>query len=185
MSNYFQRVESHMESEKLAIICPKCYTLNGIIESDKSTKIEVLEDSDISIQQSTIFDIVGTCKKCGEEVEFFTVDHNINMIIRILNEKGYKTRFCCGGHGSEDLLFFSHSTQPYIFFKSIRYLPFLKPLPDGWEIDKEDLTDNMLIMRTHYIKFDSLELYDWVLKLPEVTDEMISFVSDKDILEEE
>lgn len=41
---------------------------------------------------------------------FEAIDSNITYAIRNLNKKGYKTKFCCGGHSHKELIYI------YIYF---------------------------------------------------------------------
>lgn len=76
--------------------------------------------------------------------KMYEMDEIIVPFIRLANKKGYKTRFCCSGHGpigrvldykSEDESEYRKQTgEPYIFFVDNHEF---KQLPPGWYIEKD------------------------------------------------
>lgn len=66
------------------------------------------------------------CGNCGSNL--VKIDELYIVIIKILNQKGYKTTYCCSGHTYEKL------PQSYILFREGIKLPFL---PEGYVIDYE------------------------------------------------
>jgi predicted GNAT family acetyltransferase len=76
--------------------------------------------------------------------KMYEMDEIIVPFIRLANKKGYKTRFCCSGHGpvgrvldykSEDEDEYRKQTgEPYIFFVDNHEF---KQLPPGWYVEKD------------------------------------------------
>ncbi|MGH4117362.1 hypothetical protein [Clostridium sp.] len=66
------------------------------------------------------------CGNCGSKL--VSIDDLYIVIIKILNQKGYTTTYCCSGHTYEKL------PQSYILFGEGIKLPFL---PEGYVIDHE------------------------------------------------
>lgn len=100
-------------------------------------------------------------------VNVVEVDENILEVIRILNGKGYTTKYCCGGHDYDRMI------KTYIMFE--------QPLtgveiPEGF-IYQED--DNVIRCTNHLERFTDIValrkeinrvntiLLDWVVNLPD------------------
>jgi hypothetical protein len=66
------------------------------------------------------------CGNCGSKL--VSIDDLYIVIIKILNQKGYTTTYCCSGHTYEKL------PQSYILFGEGVKLPCL---PEGYVIDHE------------------------------------------------
>ena len=66
------------------------------------------------------------CRNCGSNL--VKIDELYIVIIKILNQKGYTTTYCCSGHIYEKL------PQSYILFGEGIKLP---SLPEGYVIDYE------------------------------------------------
>ena len=66
------------------------------------------------------------CGNCGNKL--IKIDELYIVIIKILNQKGYRTTYCCSGHIYEKL------PQSYILFDEGIKLP---SLPEGYVIDYE------------------------------------------------
>ncbi len=86
----------------------------------------------------------GTCSYCNEDVKFDIIDGNMIEIIRILNEKGYFTLYCCEGHIEPNNEGKEEFTLPYIYFALYKDAEILKehPLPATWELS-EDINLNI------------------------------------------
>lgn len=54
-----------------------------------------------------------------KDEEYFEVDDSIARTIQILNQRGYKTTYCCGGHSCFKFVRKSGSTHIYIMFDEI------------------------------------------------------------------
>ena len=93
-----------------------------------------------------IIDIVDTeySKDFKPTENHFEIDENLVFIIHTLNEKGYKTMFCCEGHAEIDGLSLS-----YIAFENGIKLP---SCPENWcvEIDTEQYDENDNIVLGHW-----------------------------------
>ena len=68
------------------------------------------------------------CPKAGCNGSMFEVDELMLPTIKILNEKGYTTKFCCSGH------YYHSPSSGYLWFEEWVELP---NLPKGFAIDKE------------------------------------------------
>ena len=91
----------------------------------------------------------GICKCCHNPVNFIEIDGNIGKTIKMLNRKGYITKFCCEGHDK-----IKHKKDgislAYIYFDNgIMYLEFIKnSLPNSWYIDQGELNNGKFIIRS-------------------------------------
>ena len=122
------------------------------------------------------------CPHCFYQIDQCTCEHypprslihidlEIQEIIRILNHKGYCTRYCCAGHGDE---YKAHNfTEIYISFPYPQSILRFDTLPAGFTEDKRDC-----VIRCHFPKKLSEEqfaayhkaaldnLYLWAQNLP-------------------
>ena len=78
---------------KLALMCPHCYEI-CMLDMDRKLKYNVKDDCKIT----TFTKFFGKCKHCHEFADYIEIDGNIAKTIKILNRKGYFTKFCCEGH---------------------------------------------------------------------------------------
>ena len=85
------------------------------------------------------------CPRCFQQIHKCTcelypprnliqIDLDIQEIIRILNQKGYRTQFCCAGHGDEYKLY--NFTEIYISFPYPQSILRFDTLPAGFTEDK-------------------------------------------------
>lgn len=101
------------------------------------------------------------------DTKLFEVDELMARPIQILNQKGYKTRFCCSGHSYEK--YEVTGNIPYIMFDGLYKFP---NLPKKWSQDfRTDFSrkfDKITTLQTNcrdkYIYMRNLE--HWVDKLP-------------------
>ena len=111
------------------------------------------------------------CNSC--DIELIELDELMLYPIKVLNEKGYITSFCCSGHA------FNNIFQTYICFDSI-YKP--NGCPKNWKREEDDYCERLCLRakglnykewnnatepeRQKIIFKRMLDLYDWVDKLP-------------------
>lgn len=93
------------------------------------------------------------------------VDDNMTSIIRELNIKGYKTKYCCGGYT------FDCGANVYIMFQENYNF---ETLPAGFTFNKDDMTINSMITEpstvTKQITINKLNtsLCEWVISLQSI-----------------
>ena len=100
------------------------------------------------------------------------IDRNVQEHIRLLNEKGYKTQYCCESHGKNDNLYIS-------FFRDHGFGKGL-PAPDGFKVKHkgklvehlygEDSRQRKRMTQSEFEaeKVECLNiLLDWVKNLPD------------------
>lgn len=97
------------------------------------------------------------CPKAGCNGSMYEVDELMLPIIKILNEKGYTTKFCCSGH------YYHSPSSGYLWFEEWVELP---NLPEGFSIDKNhyESTDKDFSI----ICDEAKSLFEWAVNLPEV-----------------
>ncbi len=112
--------------------------------------------------------------KCGASV--IEVDELYLPVIKMLNQKGYQTNYCCSSHLEKNC------PTSYIYFADGTILPYL---PEGYEYDDYSDNDewkNSIVIRRDFTKFNyenELELHldivrsavnvcEWVKSLPEL-----------------
>lgn len=108
-----------------------------------------------------------TCKH-----ELVEMDENMIAPIKVLNEKGYRTSFCCSGHVDRDYFGGYIAFHPSV----VPYLP--DSTPAGWEWDEKPTTvSGVWGLRYKFDKDDSIEkralkmhfrlhaLVEWCMKL--------------------
>ena len=113
------------------------------------------------------------CPKTGCSGSMFEVDELMLPTIKILNEKGYTTKFCCSGH------YYHSPSSGYLWFEEWVELP---NLPKGFSIDKNTkvgicIRPTRAFDRNHYkstykdfsiICDEAKSLFEWAVNLPEV-----------------
>ena len=153
----------------VGLMCPHCYNYiirrvnyisSILIENENSTSIE---DPDLQMVNKIHY-LKRTCDFCNaEDVDLIQVDVNIIESISILNKKGFKTRFCCEGHGDT-------STNGYILFDNNNIDKFLDTLPITWYLDLDDMKryDKFHCIRADACNYEEalLDLKEWVDSLP-------------------
>jgi hypothetical protein len=77
----------------------------------------------------------GCCPVKGCFGEIIDLDENFIPVIRLLNEKGYETRFCCSGHVWDDV---PETIHAYIAFQDYVKKEELEPLPKGWKFNEPE-----------------------------------------------
>lgn len=92
------------------------------------------------------------------------IDKNIQEHIRILNEKGYRTMYCCEGHGT--------GSNTYIYF-TMHYFNDIEP-PKGFEYKRKktmvsySYSTKLKDEEAEEIKKDKLKsLLEWCKELPD------------------
>lgn len=70
----------------------------------------------------------GLCPKVNCEGKIICVDELMIPVIKVLNQKGYFTKFCCSGH-------YPGNNQTYIMFEDCIELP---SLPNGFYFDNNN-----------------------------------------------
>ena len=113
------------------------------------------------------------CPKVGCNGSMYEVDELMLPTIKILNEKGYTTKFCCSGH------YYHSNSSGYLWFEEWVELP---NLPEGFSIDKNTevgicIRPTRAFDRNHYeptykdfsiICDEAKSLFEWAANLPEV-----------------
>ena len=153
------------ENKNICLMCPECYDLVGSIRQKLDIDFYTDNNGHEKFYSHTIhFQIEGYCDNCDRYIEeFIEIDADIAPTISLLNQKGWKTLYCCAGH--ED------SNDAYIYFKNNRYLKYIGILPKGWKVDIKDYTVMKdFIIRAKYNCYDKFELYEWAEKLPILPD---------------
>jgi len=94
------------------------------------------------------------------------VDYDIQPAITLLNQKGYRTRYCCSGHCDDTF------SNAYIAFDK----PYqFKEMPEGWTYDSfrykgikkeyRHVIRPLNLTKRELNKMDELELYDYLEKV--------------------
>jgi hypothetical protein len=131
-----------------------------------------------------------------EKIEVIELDDNIAKAIIKLNEKGFVTDYCCGGHPDGAYIKFNRLTgymlddrmygDKYKYIKKINH-------PVNWYVDRENIID-FVIRRKEFTQEEYLtytddqlshiiaeELYNWINLLPNLkTDNMQFRIIDED-----
>ena len=102
------------------------------------------------------------CPKSSCIGEIVEVDEMILPVIRILNLKGYRTKFCCSGHPEKK------KPNGYILF-DFGYRP--KTIPAGFEEEgryaiRSNFEESGYYINTKKILEDMYALMEWAISLP-------------------
>lgn len=84
---------------------------------------------------------LGMCPKANCEGEVVEIDELMVPAIRLLNEKGYMTEFCCGGH------IYDNGCTSYVLLDSLMseilededIAKIRELLPESWEIEFDSM----------------------------------------------
>jgi len=146
----------------MAYICLDCYEVFEENVMRNVQKVNYAEGRD------WLFCPITSCG--GNVIE---VDELLLPVIKILNKKGYNTKFCCAGHT------YDNYPNTYINFEKDVEIP---NLPQGFEFDKVGINNGMTI-RKDYKKYkkneirlykeivrSSLILLAWTRKLPDINE---------------
>lgn len=85
------------------------------------------------------------CDNCWKEdcncsSSKISIDDSIADTIRLLNLKGYKTLYCCGGHINIENIYKGICPSIYIFFNKFNCKNiYPSDIGDGWTLTKTDL----------------------------------------------
>ena len=156
----------------IGLMCPECfnvvsrrlhYTSSVLVENayfDEENP-EMMIHSDIKFIQKK-------CEKCGNEYfEPIQLDYNIAETISLLNKAGYRTKYCCEGHGNKN-------TYAYIMFGNSCIMKHLNTLPITWEIDLDSLKNSLkityckhIVIRSEACNYEEaiMDIYEWALNI--------------------
>lgn len=129
------------------IMCPNCFHSEHVTIS-QTTKIQARTNKYIGFGINQIMayrdDIEITCPECGTiSNPAPLLDADIYPTIKILNEKGYYTDYCCSGH--RDDTYADSTSYAYISFGPVSkmaemsglYKNISENLPESWYLDKK------------------------------------------------
>ena len=119
------------------------------------------------------------------EIRTYELDSSIAESIMLLNMKGYRTSFCCGGHPNDAYIVFDRGASLILDEKRCNriYREKIKQrYPINWHVDRDDdqeyykkliirrknFTEEEILMNTDEQLMDMVakELKDWVDSLP-------------------
>ena len=100
------------------------------------------------------------CPKKGCDGAVEDIDECILPAIRLLNEKGYYTTYCCSGHYWDNEG--SGYSYPYISFIPEIEVDVFKNIPDGFVIDHDASTG--VVLRLYLRHQDTVKLHMEILK---------------------
>lgn len=147
--------------------CKHCYH-PIVVKMNLEADYECDEDLDFEVRNKYYF----KCPECGKNNVFeYEIDPNITPTIALLNKKGYKTKFCCEGHYTEEgpssaYIYFDESIKPNVLTKY--------PLPYPWYRDMQiqkylDESKKFVIRCNLFYKTDKRmnAIYKWAKSLPD------------------
>lgn len=149
---------SHPYSGK-GTICPECFEIHSLLDLTFKEGSEFVDKGMLQ----------AICPNCNKKVKFSAIDDNLIFAVKMLNEKGYKTRYCCSGH--------MWHPSFYIAFEK-GFAPPAPPQGLGLNKDRFDYISPMTCYRKEFkyktdldlakklLRFN-LKFINWVLQLPE------------------
>ena len=116
------------------------------------------------------FDILQRGGLDNDRHDYFEVDDMMALPVRVLNQKGYTTTFCCAGHPFEDITGIDETTnEPEKHTDFSSYISFaegvvLPSIPLGFFIIREyPAIEKCLTIRTFYDR--ELDAYSFMQKV--------------------
>jgi hypothetical protein len=129
-----------------------------------------------------------------KETRTYELDDSIGMLILELNQKGYVTTFCCGGHPNGAYIAFDRWTSIMLDMEIFGGLKnhglTVSNHPNNWIVDRDEFCDlyyKQFIIRRKFTDEEYLtntdeqltnmvvqELYEWVDMLPDNSRETIN-----------
>ncbi len=103
---------------------------------------------------------LNDCNKDNCQCNIIELDELIAPTIIMLNQKGYKTKYCCSGH-------YYNSSTTYINFDS--NIERFSEIPSGFEYDQDVVNSKQVFkagntIRKHYNQNKYIEKYNEVIK---------------------
>lgn len=148
---------SYLDRGDIMLMCPHCYALHKMnIRAKVQLEATIIEGDCGYLNIYDDYKISFTCSKCENYNNGIVLDPNIAPAISIFNKKGYKTAFCCEGHGNK---------IPYVYFNySTSIFSVLQTLPITWYLDISYGIDNIgnVIIRS-FIPDWKEAVYDLIL----------------------
>ena len=141
-------------------MCPYCYNIHVVkLNITCNVNVVYLDNAfyDVKVEES----YCGICNNCKHHVNFIVLDFNIANSISFLCNKGFYTKYSCGGH--------DENLNPYILFEDKSILNYINDLPDTWYVDYDYLRRyNMAVIRSDTFQkdFAMKDLIDWIISLP-------------------
>lgn len=151
---------SYLDRGNVYLMCPHCFNLHkASIKVKVNAEILSTEVGDINIYSG--YNVSMTCSKCKHYNDSIILDPNIAPAISIFNRKGYRTLFCCEGHGNK---------IPYVYFEDNFIMSVIHTLPLTWYLDIDDYQNmNVIIIRSFILDWREA-VYDlilWAESIPE------------------
>lgn len=157
-----------------AFMCPNCFDViyrnlygSGEICTVLEDPDDKIKSEDDIINEYSLIDVypIMDCEQCESHENRVMIDPNIAKAIRILNLKGFRTKFCCESHCYD-----SGISDAYIFFEDFKLMNSVLDvdLPFGWYIDLEAYRRKQFVIRADYNdeKDYLFELLKFVESLP-------------------
>lgn len=164
------------ENGTIGLWCPRCNHVHfrkiryyGYMYLEGEDDDEKNIHTDSFVQHS----IHITCENCKSYIMPIELDPNIAEAVSILNDKWYKTNFCCEGHGAE--------AGAYILFDSNSYrrvMEVIDTLPITWYLDLYSIRnrrDHCLVIRSEGFNYKEamLDILDWAKSLKNARGQII------------
>lgn len=175
-SEKYTTVETKLKyNGKMAIMCPICFNyviIDNYTDMYTSMNPANIPSSNVQVYTMNIdVNYKGVCKNDKDERfrNFIKVDPNIAEIIKVLNNKGWRTEYCCESH-PEEVIF-----DGYISFKPKLPEYILNTLPISWYHDTRTISKHEIPYYTIIRMCSEMEdckgiclaeLLDWAKNLP-------------------
>lgn len=162
LDDFEYKIDTIKDDRITALMCPVCFEIIGTINQKLVADINTLKNG---TNKKIIYNNInvhcrGECDKCHNNItEYINIDGDIAAPISLLNQKGWKTISSCSGN--------PENKKAYIEFKDNNYIKYIPIVPKGWRFDVSSyMKYKKYIFVSKYGEYNTVELYEWVKRLP-------------------
>lgn len=160
-------INNRKQKGTIGLMCPFCFNTK-ITEIEFKNYNSIRRNNKDKFKISLNISIKSECDICKQYCDWIEIDVNLLETIKTLNEKGFKTKYCCEGH---------RNSIGYISFEDSDILKYIDTLPITWFFDFEDYKNikmyrynrkKVCIIRSDACNYREslMDILEWAQNLP-------------------